>query len=123
MNTNHARKWDQHAAHTEVKEKKVIVKVHKQGWVTKGEKILYALVGSFLILAGFFIVSFSSSTDQINREVQSLEKTVQNQKVENEGLMFEIKELSRPERITKIAKENGLKIEDAEVKQAHAINN
>lgn len=125
MNTSHARSWQQTGPeHTQTQQdQKVSVKVRKQGWVTKGEKALYSTMGLCVILAGIFIVSFSSSTDTINRELQQLEKTVQYQQVENEGLSFEVKALSRPERITKIARENGLKIQDAEVKQAHAFNN
>lgn len=124
MNTNHAKKWD-HSTMTAApdREKSVTVKVHKQGWITKGEKMLYSLVGIFLLLAGCYIVFFSSSTDTLNRELQSLEQTVQTQQVVNEGLLFEVKELSRPERITKIAEDNGLKIQNAKVKQARAINN
>lgn len=69
------------------------------------------------------MVSFSSATDSLNRELIALEQTVKHQKVTNEGLVFEKKELSRPERILKIAKEKGLKIQDADVKQAQALNN
>lgn len=122
MNT--ARSWQQtRPEHTQTQEQKVAVKVRKNGWITKGEKLIYSVMGVSLILVGIFIVSFSSSTDSINRELQQLEQNIQYQQVKNEGLLFEVKDLSRPERITKFAKENGLKIEDAEVKQAHAFNN
>ncbi len=124
MSANHARNWEQqYTTQTPVKEKQVTVKVHKQSWITKGEKVLYSVVGACLISAGIYTVSFSSSTDTLNRELQTLETEVQKQQVTNEGLLFEVKELSRPERITKIAKDNGLKIQDAEVKKAHAYNN
>lgn len=124
MGANHARSWQYNRPEqTPKKEQKVAVKVIKQGWITKGEKVIYSLVGAGLIAAGIFVVSFSSSTDNLNREMLKLEKVVQTQQVTNEGLMFEKEELSRPERITKIAKENGLKLQDTEVKQAHAFNN
>ncbi|OZU90413.1 cell division protein FtsL [Virgibacillus indicus] len=124
MGANHARSWQQNRPEqTQVREQKVAVKVRKQGWITKGEKVIYSVIGAGLVAAGIFVVSFSSSTDSLNREMQQLENVVQTQKVTNEGLMFEMKELSRPERITKIAKDNGLKLQDAEVKQAHAFNN
>ncbi|MBD1224625.1 cell division protein FtsL [Virgibacillus halodenitrificans] len=124
MSANYARSW-QHTnpEQTPKKDQKVAVKVKKQGWITKGEKAIFSIVGAGLIAAGVFIVSFSSNTDALNRDIQKLEKTVQTQKVENEGLLYEMKELSRPERITKIAEKNGLKIQNAEVKQAHAFNN
>lgn len=124
MHTNHARNLEHtYAPHTQTNEKKVVVKVHKQNWITKGEKILYTLISACLVFVGIFIVSYSSNTDQLNRQVQTLEQQVQAQQVENESLLVEIKELSRPERITKIAKENGLKIQDTEVKQAQSLNN
>lgn len=123
MNTNHARKWEHtNASHPITREKQVTVKI-KQSWITKGEKMLYSLVGVFLLIAGYFIVSYSSSTDTLNRELQSLEGKIEEQKVVNESLLFEVKELSKPERITKVAKENGLKIEDGEIKHAKSINN
>src|SRR5690625_1324376 len=110
MGVKHARSWEHSAVpHPQIKEKQVVVKIRKQGWITKGEKILYSIVGACLILAALFIVSYSSSTDTLNRELQTLEQTVQNQQVTNESLLFEVRELSRPERITKIAKDNGLK--------------
>lgn len=121
MNGNQARSW-QHLPEQQ-QDKKVKVKVRKQGWITKGEKFLYTLFSIGLISAGIYIVSFSSATDALNRDLQNLEGTVQNQKIVNEGLQFEKKELSRPERITKIAKENGLKVQDAQVKQAQSITN
>lgn len=122
LNTNHARRWNESAPHKQPVERKVI-RVKKQSWITKGEKILYSLVGSLLVASSLYMVSFSSTTDSLNREIQTLESQVQHQKIENEGLAFEIKELSKPERITKIAKENGLKIKDAEVRQAKVLNN
>jgi len=123
MSANHARNWQQLPKQNLQEKQKVTVKVRKQGWITKGEKVIYSFVSFCLIAAGIYIVSFSSSTDALNRDLQKLEGTVQNQKVVNEGLLFEKKELSRPERITEIAKEHGLKVQDAEVKQAQTVNN
>jgi cell division protein FtsL len=125
MRENQAIDWQQRRTMETApnREQKVTVKVRKQGWITKGEKVLYTLIGSCIIIAGGFMVSFSSTTDSLNRELQQLESTVQNQQVINEGLLFEMKELERPERITKIARENGLKIQNTEMKQAQNVNN
>lgn len=101
---------------------KAKIKVRKSSWITKGEKLLYSIVGICLVSAGIYVVSYSSSTDTLNRDLQQLENKVQTQQVTNEGLSFEVRELSRPERIIKIAKENGLKIQDAKVKQASVFN-
>jgi len=124
MSANHARSWQQsNPQHQPNREQKVAVKVKKTGWITKGEKILYSLLGTGLIAGSIFMVSFASTTDTINRELQELEQTVSTQQVKNEGLLFEKKELSRPERIIQIAKENGLKVQNAEIKQAQGFNN
>lgn len=118
------RSWQQKAYSNQTEQnKKVKVRVHKSHWITKGEKLLYSIAGACLVCFGIYIVSYSSSTDTLNRDLQQLESQVQNQQIHNEGLTFEVKELSRPERITKIAKENGLKIQDAKVKKASAFNN
>lgn len=121
MNTNQARNWQRdhvQPSRQQQTQKKIVVKVRKKSWLTKGEKLIYAFFSTVLIMAGIYIVSFSSTTDTINRNVQTLEQQVQQQKLENENLLFEISELSKPERITKIAKENGLKIQDTKVKRA-----
>lgn len=123
MNTNHARKWEYTSSAIPKQEKQVVVKVRKQSWITKGEKVLYSIVGIGLIIACAFIVSYSSSTYTLNKDVQTLENTVQTQQESNKLLMYEVEKLSLPERITKIAKENGLKIQDAEVKHAQGFSN
>ncbi|TFJ94556.1 cell division protein FtsL [Lentibacillus salicampi] len=123
MNENLARSWKQSYVSNETKQEQTVIKVHKKSWITKGEKLLYSAVGGMLIAASIYVVSFASSTDTLNREMESLEQTVQNQAVTNEGLIYEKKQLERPERITRIAKENGLKIQDARVKQATAYHN
>lgn len=124
MNTNPARKWESTSSQYESQQKsQVKVKIHKTGWVTKGEKFLYMIIGVCLILAGTYIVSYSSSTDHLNRELQTLEQNVQSQVKENENLQFEVDRLSDPARITKIARENGLKIQYAEVKRASQFKN
>ncbi len=120
MNTNQARNWQQYTQPTpsDKQQKKIVVKVRNKSWLTKGEKVIYGFLSILILLGGIYIVNFSSTTDQLNRNVQSMEEKVQQQKVENEGLIFEVRELSKPERITKIAKENGLKIQETKVKRA-----
>lgn len=122
MSAHHARSWQTNPS-PNPSPKKVSVKVKKQGWVTKGEKVIYAFIAVLVIVTGIFMVSLSSSTDAINRDLQQLETTVQEQRITNEGLAFEVKELSRPERIISIAESHGLKIQNAEVKQAQAVDN
>lgn len=124
MNTNHARKWEPLSTPQVPKQdEQVTVKVRKQSWITKGEKVLYSIIGLSLIIASVFIVAYSSSTDTLNRELLTLEQTVQNQAAENQELLYKVESLSEPARIINIAEKHGLKIQNAEVKQAQAFNN
>ena len=118
MNTNHAKNSQQEYQQPKQQQKKIVVRVKKKAWITKGEKVIYAFFGVLLLCIGIYMVSFSSSTDKLNRELQTLEHQVDQQQLQNESLYFEVKELSKPERIKRIAKENGLKIQDAKVKRA-----
>ncbi|TRM12304.1 cell division protein FtsL [Lentibacillus cibarius] len=124
MDGNAARKWEQaYTSYIPKKEEQTsTVTVKQKRWITKGEKVLYSAIGFLLIAACIYVVSFASATDTLNRKVESLEQSIQQQKVTNEALLYEKKQLSRPERITRIAKENGLKIQESKVKQAQAYN-
>ncbi|WP_174613155.1 cell division protein FtsL [Virgibacillus ihumii] len=124
MSANQAQSWEQsYAPYTPQKEKQTAVRVKKQSWVTKGEKALYSIFGFCIITASIYMVSFASSTDQLNRDLQELESTVEHQMVVNEGLTYEKTKLSEPERIINIAEKHGLTIQASEVKQATAYNN
>src|SRR5699024_1599150 len=123
MQSNHARSWQkEYIERQEQQQKKVVKKVKKRKILTKGEKIIYTFFSIVLLVAAIYVVSFASTTDRLNRDIQKLETQVQQQKSENKDLAFEISELSKPERITKIAKENGLKIQEAKVKRVLTTN-
>src|SRR5690625_7091439 len=102
MNTNRVRSWQQEYVQPERKESKVVVRVKRKGWLTKGEKVIYSFAAFLLIIFCCYLVSYSSKLDQINREVQSLQHSVEQQVVENKSLDYEVRELSKPDRITKI---------------------
>ncbi|ENH98335.1 cell division protein FtsL [Gracilibacillus halophilus YIM-C55.5] len=93
------------------------VKVKKR-WITKGEKLLYSVFAVFVISSLLYIVSYSVSLDQMNRNIQSMETKVDNQMVSNKNLEHKVKELSQPDRIIANAKKHGLEIQNTEVKQA-----
>lgn len=123
MQSNHARSWQRdYIERQQQQQKKVVKKVKKRKILTKGEKIIYTFFSMIVLIAAIYIVSFASTTDGLNRDIQKLESEVQQHKVVNKDLAFEISELSKPERITKIAKENGLKIQEAKVKRVLTTN-
>src|SRR5690625_1405983 len=103
MHHNQARSWQQDYAPQRERDKKVVVKVRKVGWLTKGEKVIYTFFLGLIILATYYIVSFSSSLDNLNREYQTLESEVNQVKTTNDILIYEMKELSEPSRILRIA--------------------
>ncbi|ELK45045.1 cell division protein FtsL [Halobacillus sp. ACCC02827] len=108
--------------HQPDKQKQVKVKVHKKKWISTGEKVLYSVSSAVVIAASVFLVQFSSSTDSLNRDIRSLEENISKQESVNENLAYEVKELSNPDRILGIAKENGLDIQNAKVKQAGKVS-
>ncbi|WP_163530400.1 cell division protein FtsL [Halobacillus ihumii] len=99
------------------------VKVHKKQWISTGEKFLYSAFTGVVVAASIFMVNFTSSTDTLNRNIQQLEQEVEQQAAHNETLAYQVKELSNPDRILEIAKEHGLDIQNAKVKQAGYLGN
>lgn len=121
---NNARKWQlEQPYQVQQPKKKVIVRVKRRAWVTKGEKIIYTFLAAVFVVACLYMVHFASKTDLLNREMLALEAEVHQQKLENKALYFEVSELSSPERIIKIAREHGLEIQEAKVMQATAQSN
>ncbi|RWZ60700.1 cell division protein FtsL [Halobacillus fulvus] len=104
------------------RQKQVKVKVHKKKrWISTGEKFLYTVSTAIVVAASVFLVQFSSQTDVLNRDIRSLESNISQQETRNENLAYQVKELSNPDRILNIAKENGLNIQNAQVKQAGTV--
>ncbi|MFD2925421.1 cell division protein FtsL [Halobacillus naozhouensis] len=99
------------------------VKIHKKQWISTGEKFLYSAFTGVVVAASIFMVNFTSSTDTLNRNIQELEQEVKQQAAHNETLAYQVKELSNPDRILEIAKEHGLDIQNAKVKQAGYLGN
>ncbi|MBN8234347.1 cell division protein FtsL [Halobacillus kuroshimensis] len=104
------------------RQKQVKVKVHKKKWLSTGEKFLYSITTSVVLAASVFLIHTSAETDAINRDIRSLEQDISKQESQNENLAYQVKELSNPDRILTIAKENGLNIQNAQVKQAGKIS-
>ncbi|WP_407268079.1 cell division protein FtsL [Radiobacillus sp. PE A8.2] len=130
MSAEHARNWQQSWEETKTNptrstkpKRQVQVKVHKKAWITVGEKVLYSTFAVAMVVALFFAVSFSASADSLNRDVQNLEQQVKQQQELNANLEYKVQDLSNPERILRIAEENGLKIQNSKVKQASEISN
>src|SRR5699024_1191180 len=110
MNTNNARQWQQYSAQTQRdNQRKVVVKVRSKNWLTKGEKVIYACLATALLARGNLIVSYASSVNTLKRHVQAREQDTQKQRAKHDELLGDVRELGRAERITRIAREDGLK--------------
>lgn len=123
MSNQHARVW-QSSQQEQVRQKPAVirrkVKVHKP-WITRGEKVLYIIFSFVFLSCSAYLVSYSSSVDKLNREIQVLNTQVEQAEVHNKNLALQVKELSQPERIIENAKTHGLKVQNTEVKQASEI--
>jgi len=96
---------------------KKVIKVSSRK-ITLGEKILACIFGTCMSLALVFVVSYNANIDSLNRDVQRLEREITEQQTINGNLSHQAMEYSNPERILMIAKENGLNIQNTQVKQA-----
>lgn len=87
----------------------------KKGIITTGEKLLLSLLLIFSTIGCTMIISKQAAIFQLNNDIQVLESKITEQQKVNSGLAEEITELSRPQRILKIASEQGLTITDNNV--------
>lgn len=122
MSAERAKVLQQQHQSQETTQQQHNVQVHKKRWISTGEKVLYSLFSGLAILLCIVVVSYSSTLDTVNRDTQKLEKQIKAQQLQNENLQYKVKELSNPERILSIAKENGLKIHQSKVKQADSVS-
>ncbi|GGF11788.1 hypothetical protein GCM10010954_08010 [Halobacillus andaensis] len=122
MSIERARKLQQ-PMEKQQEQQQVKVKVQKKQWVSTGEKVLYSMATGLVVIASVFMVQFSSTTDTLNRDIQKMEQKIGQQQSVNDNLAYEAKELSNPDRILQIAKDNGLEMQNAEVKQAGVVGN
>ncbi|KAB8138646.1 cell division protein FtsL [Gracilibacillus oryzae] len=125
MSTQHAKNWQmQEDLQGKAQENQKVVKkqvvVHKR-WVTRGEKFIYTVCAGILIATLTYMVHFSSTLDQLNRDIQKINTDISSQETMNKNLSYKVKELSQPERIIANAKEHGLELKNSQVKQADEV--
>ncbi|PRO65320.1 cell division protein FtsL [Alkalicoccus urumqiensis] len=99
--------------------KKVRRQIHRGG-ITKGERLLYFMMVPVIAIAAVLIISNYSQIYSANAEIQTTEAAVTAQADQNEALTLQVKELSDPERILSIAKnELGMTLDNSQVKVLH----
>ncbi|SIS37945.1 cell division protein FtsL [Salimicrobium flavidum] len=102
--------------------KQVKVKVAKKKWISTGEKYLYSIVSGAVLCACAYVISFSSATDSLNRDIETLEGNLEQQQSVNSSLSYDVEQLKNPERILDVAKKHGLDIQQSQVKQAGTVS-
>lgn len=125
MSAERARSWQQSSPAQRPQQqpkRQVKVKVHKKTWITPGEKVLYAAFSLIILAAAAYFVTFAASTYNVNRDLEALDSDISHQQVANKDLTYEVKELSKPERIIDIARDAGLKVQSSKVKEANKVS-
>lgn len=84
--------------------------------VSAGEKFLFVLFATILVLFSTMILHTQAQINDVNREVQLLGKDIEATMKENKELAIEVKEKSTYERIWEKAKELGLNMNENNVK-------
>ncbi len=70
----------------------------------------------FLMVAIFWLINARSSVDAKRQELQNVQRETQALKTEKGNLQQEVNELSSYERVMQYAKDNGLKLEEENIR-------
>lgn len=88
----------------------------KINWLSPGERILIFSFGVLFCIGAAFIISKQADIYQVNKEIQLVESSIQDQHKVNGDLEMQISELSRYERIKEQAEKLGLSLNENNVK-------
>lgn len=91
-------------------------KKQKHTWLSPGEKFLTLTLGVALSIGASFIIANQSDIYQVNKEIQLVEQSIQEQQKVNSDLEMQISELSRYERIKEQAEKLGLTFNENNIK-------
>lgn len=84
--------------------------------VSSGEKLIFVLFSTILVLFSSMILHTQAQINDVNREVQVLDRSIMETKKQNADLAIEVKEKSTYERVWEKAKELGLDLDKNNVK-------
>ncbi|PLR77490.1 cell division protein FtsL [Bacillus sp. V3-13] len=112
--SNLARKLqqEQQQRHVEVPKKASV----KRPWLTPGEKFLGIVFAAVISMGAIHIVSSQAAIYEVNKDIQVLESSIQEQQKVNGDLENQVEELSTSERIRAEAEKLGLKLNENNVK-------
>lgn len=95
---------------------KPVVAPKKTAWLSPGERVIILSIGILFSIGAAFILSKQASIYEVNKEIQLVEASIQEQKKVNGDLEMQISELSRYERIKEQAEKLGLSLNENNVK-------
>lgn len=92
------------------------IRIPKKQGISKAEKILFTIAGSIVFALGVASVSLEIMVANVNREVQDMNRSIEEVVVVNNNLSQEVQELSRYDRVYSIAKKHGLEMNEENVR-------
>ncbi|PIC86496.1 MULTISPECIES: cell division protein FtsL [unclassified Sporosarcina] len=111
LNTSQTPEIEQH---TDQNQPQVVRRVKKR--FSKGEKILFTLFAAFTIGSSSMLLQTHSDINAVNKEVQLMNTEIENTAKQNNELSIQVSDKSTYERIWKKAQENGLNLNEGNVK-------
>ncbi|RHW36504.1 cell division protein FtsL [Neobacillus notoginsengisoli] len=84
--------------------------------VTPGEKLIWVLFAALLCFGAVQIVTAQSAIYKVNKDIQEVKTSINDQERVNADLKVQVKELSKYDRIMLKAKEHGLNLNENNVK-------
>ena len=88
----------------------------KSTWLSPGERMLIFAFGVLVCTGAAFIVSNQATIYEVNKEIQLVESSIQEQQKVNGDLEIQISELSRYERVKEQAEKLGLTFNENNIK-------
>lgn len=85
-------------------------------WLTPGEKLMIVVFALFFCMLSVKIISNETAIYQVNKDIQKIETKVKNQQKVNNDLKMQISEESTYEKIWEKAKQQGLNLNDQNIK-------
>jgi cell division protein FtsL len=117
---NLARKYQQEKHDEQQRNGQVLKpKKEKRIWLTPGEMGLGLLFGAMVCFGAVQMISAQASIYEVNKDIASMETTIEEQQKVNNDLKMQVSELSTYERIWEKARDLGLKLNENNVKVVH----
>lgn len=102
--------------HYESNEQSIQVERRSKKRFSKGEKLLFTLFAAFIVYFASMILQTHSELNAVNKEVQLMNNEIEETTKQNIELSIQVSDKSTYERIWKKAQENGLNLNENNVK-------